>query len=622
MEENKKSGLNKDLSSIFSGLEDVDNGRTDQKKEKEGEKAPPLSSRSGESEPPRPAVKTVRPPTDTAEDLAAGEVFADGDFPRRRKAILGLDVGQKTIKLVQLYPVSDGWEIGGYAVQEYGLPPESESLARTSFFGRKLKAFISEHSSRSGEVACALRGSKVNTGLISLAPMPKGELESACRLEASRRVSIDINKAFVKSEPVAEGQEKASGKLNYIVTVAARSAVSAMLGALRQAGLQTAALLPIPFAWKEFIRELFPSDSKATTAVVDIGSNRSLVSVYKGDKLKFNRGFETGGNQVTESIIQAGKTFGVSEGISWSEAERIKSRYNLFKSNGALTLKGVLTVSQVLSMVRPVLEKIAGESKRSLEYFSQLYAGVQVDRIYLAGGGALLPGLEDFFRGRLNRRVELFKLPENISVHESIRSREKLDKLFPRLSRAAALSCSRKWEMNFIPAKDKLIQSILRRKVLIIIPALALFALSFLFYLSKARMIPEWEKRIAAKNTILTAEEKQLEPYNDLEKLKNRLSARRKVGLYSSRREPDWRGILKELSRITPPSIVLTEVSLLVGKVPLRMLCMGKVDYSIASPRVTDFVVKVEKSPFFRDVEKISENVEEGKFSFSCTLVY
>ena len=135
-------------------------------------------------------------------------------------------------------------------------------------------------------------------------------------------------------------------------------------------------------------------------------------------------------------------------------------------------------------------------------------------------------------------------------------------------------------------------------------------------------MIPEWEKRIAAKKSVLAAGKKQMEPYTVLEELKERLGAREKVGLYSSRREPDWRGILKELSHITPPSIILSEVSLLVGKTPLRMLCMGKVDYSVASPRVTDFVVQMEKSPFFRDVEKISEDVEEGKFSFSCTLVY
>ena len=38
--------------------------------------------------------------------------------------------------------------------------------------------------------------------------------------------------------------------------------------------------------------------------------------------------------------------------------------------------------------------------------------------------------------------------------------------------------------------------------------------------------------------------------------------------------------------------------------------------------RVTQFIVQVENSPFFREVEKISEDIDRGTFSFSCTLIY
>ena len=275
-------------------------------------------------------------------------------------------------------------------------------------------------------------------------------------------------------------------------------------------------------------------------------------------------------------------------------------------------------------MVRPVLEKIVQESKRSLEYFQQLYRREEVSRVYLCGGGVLLPGFEQFFRERLRPPVEVFRLNDRIKLHSSIRSNEEIQSVFPRLARAAALSLSRRWEVNFIPPVDKLLQNILRRKVLILIPVIALFLVSFLFYRSKVALIPQQEKIVEAKKKQVDSFQGELAPYQVLSGLRKQLAAREKVGLYSSLRQPNWKGVLKEFSRISPPAIILSRINSLEGEDPHRILCSGQVLEREASLHsgITQFIVRVENSPFFKDVEKIYEDIDRGTFSFSCTLIY
>ncbi|MFH1038226.1 MAG: type IV pilus assembly protein PilM [PVC group bacterium] len=621
-EEKKKSGLQKDISSIFAGLEDIDNGREDQPAAGREPVSPPAeeplprSAAGDQSDKPPPPISPLAP--------NVARLISGGDFPNRRNAFIGLDVGSSSIKMVQLYPVVGGWEVGGYAVQEFQAGAGGKNLFENEFFARRLKELFAETGASRNGVICSLRGDQVSTGLIQLARMPKSELESACRLETGRRVTFTIDRALIQQSAVEKETDRPGGKLNYIVTAATRETVSRVLSVLQQAGLQIAALLPLPFAWKDFLRSALECDETAAAAIVDVGSSYTLVSIYKGSQLYFSREFDTGGRQITEAVIQAGKTFRTINNLSWEEAEEIKKTRDLFQAAGAQSLKDNLTILQVGGMVRPVVEKIVQESKRSLDYYHQLYRKEEVGRIFLCGGGALMPGFARFFQERLRPPVEVLGLRERIRLHGSIASEQEIRDLFPRLARAAALSASRRWEINFIPPLDKILQKILRRKILIIIPVAALFVTSYIFYRSKTALIPRQEQVVALKQKQLNGMKEDLAPYNVLAGLQKQLNAREQVGLSSSLRQPNWRGILKEFSRITPPSMVISGIMTVKDAVPQRILCSGRVldPESSLHSGVTQFIVQVENSIFFKEVQKISEDIERGTFSFSCTLVY
>ncbi len=623
--EQKKSGLHKDISSIFSGLEEVVNGRAGQPA---ATSAAPAAKVNGGAAPEAKAnggaAPEARPAPPAAPRVVREVLTISGAFPQRRNAWVGLDIGQSSIKIVQVIPNDSGWEIGGFAVLEIRLEQDEEGLEKKEFLLRHLKELCAQTKCLTLSHVCSIRGDGVNTGLIPMARMPKKELESACRLEVKRRVAFNVEKAFLQSHLVPEDSARPGAKQNFIVTVARRESVARRLNILRDAGIQVAALLPIPFAWKNMLIAFRGGDPDPVRAVVDIGSDRTLVSIYQGSQLQFCREFDLGGDQITEAVIQAGQSFGEKVDISWDEAERIKKGKNLLKSSGSDPVKGSLNSSQVVSMVRPVLERIVQETKRSLEYYGQLFRGADVGQIILSGGGSLLDGFVPFFQERMKPPVSLIELPPGITFHSSVSPRDAAVRIVPRLSKALALSLSRKWEVNFLPTPDKVLQSVLRSRMVILIALGLLFLMSIAFYRFKTSAVPSWRKTVERQQKQLVAMTKELSVYDRLEELKKQLAAGEGQGKISSPRQVHWEGVLKELGKITPGNIVLTRIAVIEGSVPLAIVCEGSVVKPEASlhSTVTEFLVRVGNSPFFRDVGAISEDVVKGSFRFNCTLVY
>lgn len=614
-EKEKKSGLHKDLSSIFAGLEEVDDGRS-------GEKTPI------DSPPPREELKTEEKPPSPPLKVSSDEIIVEGTFPRRHNAFIGLDIGQSSIKLVQIYPVAGGWEIGGIALKEFRLEFDEEGLEEKEVLLGELKQLIVKTQSKNCIFICSLGGDNVNTSLIPLARMPNKELQSACRLEAKRRAAFDVGKAVLQSHLVTEETARPGAKLNYLVTVIRKEALTRRLNILQGAGLQVSALLPLPFAWKELLGSLVKDHPESIQSVIDIGSDRTLVSIYRGSNIQFSREFQTGGDEITEAVIQAGRSFGEEVEISWEEAETLKATKNLFRPGPDGPLVGNLSASQVMSMVRPVLERIVQESKRSLEYYTQLFPGAKVSRIQLCGGGALLNGLAKFFQERISVPVELLRLPAGVGFHPSIRAKESVGKLVPRIAAAAALALNRKPEENFVPPLDLFLQKILRSKVAIVVLIVFLFGISFYFYRVKAAGIPNLQALVNSSRTRLAQMEKKLGAYKEADELQMQIQAKERLGQYSSLRQPNWKHILKELSWITPPSIILREIELDKDNFPQGIICQGRVRKGTGAldSEVSNFLVAVGDSPFFKKVKELYLNVnkknETASFSFSCTLVY
>jgi len=135
--------------------------------------------------------------------------------------------------------------------------------------------------------------------------------------------------------------------------------------------------------------------------ILDIGARTSIISVFDKASLRFTTNLKIAGNLFSQKI---------SEGLnlSFSEAEKIKIK------------KGFLS-ERFGEILKKESESVCQELKRVIKYIERKYA-LPIEKIILAGGSSLLPGLREYFQEKIGLRVEigdpLTKIGKNTILHK------------------------------------------------------------------------------------------------------------------------------------------------------------------------------------------------------------
>src|SRR5512137_1416665 len=131
----------------------------------------------------------------------------------------------------------------------------------------------------------------------------------------------------------------------------------------------------------ELISPTLPASGRdQNIALVDIGAHVTHFYVLRNNQFLFARDQAFGGNQLTHDIQRAFN-------LSPDEAETAKRSQGLPENYDS-------------DVLQPFMETLALEVTRALQFFFTSTTYNQVDQIVLAGGGALLPGLDELVAKR------------------------------------------------------------------------------------------------------------------------------------------------------------------------------------------------------------------------------
>jgi len=128
------------------------------------------------------------------------------------------------------------------------------------------------------------------------------------------------------------------------------------------------------------VQALPNSGKDQNIAVVDVGANVMQVTVLRNDQSIYTREQAFGGNQLTQEIV-------TRYGMSPEEAENAKR-------------SGGLPDDFEAEVLRPFMENLAQEVQRALQFFFTSTSYNTVDHILLAGGSAVIPGLDEVVHTR------------------------------------------------------------------------------------------------------------------------------------------------------------------------------------------------------------------------------
>lgn len=296
--------------------------------------------------------------------------------------LIGVDISASSVKMVEL---SELPKKGGYTVERYAiesLPKDAVTdgnINNLDAVAESLQRAWKRLGTRIRNVSLALPAAAVITKKILLpAGMREEDLEYQVESEANQYIPFaldEVNLDFQVIGPAPGNPEE----VEVLLAASRKANVEDRVAAAQAAGLRALVVDVEPYAaetaFEQIGAQLPDGAVDKCVALVDIGASVMNVNVLRNGQSVYTRDQQIGGDQLTQQI----------QGMFGLSAEDAESA----KRNGGLPDN---YESDVLS---PFRESVVMEIARALQFFFTSTQYNEVDYIVLAGGSAVLPGLDD-----------------------------------------------------------------------------------------------------------------------------------------------------------------------------------------------------------------------------------
>jgi type IV pilus assembly protein PilM len=346
----------------------------------------------------------------------------------RNRNLVGLDVGDSSIKVVELKEMAKG---RGWQVTKLGwesLAPEA--IVDGAIMDSQLvsdtihRLFERTHIKASAPVATALSGHSVIVKRISLPVMSDGELAESIRWEAEQYIPFDIEDVNLDYKILEGSSLSGEGNMDVLLAAAKKEKINDYIGVLNQAGLHPVVVDVAAFAMQNAFEANYDLEPDQVIALVDIGAAVSSISVLFGGTSVYWRDINVGGNQYTDAIQK-------ELNLSADQAELLKRGDEV---------EGV-TYEQVLPILSAVNDDVGSEIRKTLDFFKQISATEQpLQRMYVCGGTAQVANIKESLGQRLDCEVELLNPFRKISPAGREASPELINEMLPTASVAVGLA--------------------------------------------------------------------------------------------------------------------------------------------------------------------------------------
>ncbi|MBI4373740.1 MAG: pilus assembly protein PilM [Deltaproteobacteria bacterium] len=306
-----------------------------------------------------------------------------------RKRVAGFDFGRTGVRVVSFERQSDLKE-PGLQVFHYPHPvSDTEPVSIESF-----RLFLKREHLDQSPAACNVDDPSLKIRSFDLPKMPDSDLQEALQWQL-RDVTEDSVAKYVIRHTILQDYKVVGGdRLSLMGYAIHREAVERRLRLLAALSLKPRLIEPTPVALLSSLDRLLEWTPGAVYGLLDLGEGHSSFIALSDRKLFFSRPLiEVSGEEMTRLIMQE---------LNISETEALDFRTKLFKNDGS-------EADERLKAVLPLCySRIAIETERSLDGFSLLFPQMkQIETIFLAGGGALLPGLREFLAKNVGIQIDL-----------------------------------------------------------------------------------------------------------------------------------------------------------------------------------------------------------------------
>jgi type IV pilus assembly protein PilM len=340
-------------------------------------------------------------------------------FLRRNRTTVGLDIGSGFIKVA--------------VVDHSGSEPELVQVSQTPLIAdaivegevmdpqivvETVRSLLGTAAIKPKRLVASVGGRDVMVKKIQMDRMKESDAREVIRWEAEQYVPFDMENVqldFQILDPLDDGLQ-----MSVLLVAAKREVVDQRVGLLRDAGLVPTVVDVDSFALHNAFEYNYPEAMTGVVALVNVGHEISTVNVLQDGTLVLTRDIPFGSRRLREELRRL-------HSLSAEEAEAVLQA----RSERTQEFRELLAEGS---------EELAVGVERAVAFLSMSDTGGGLQRVYLSGGGARIPGLVDVVAGRLRARTEVASPLQRLKVRPGVGGMFPVDELAPMLMLSVGLA--------------------------------------------------------------------------------------------------------------------------------------------------------------------------------------
>ncbi|HEV8310592.1 MAG TPA: type IV pilus assembly protein PilM [Methylomirabilota bacterium] len=293
---------------------------------------------------------------------------------RKRPQMVGLDIGSSFVKAVELRPVGNDYELVGFGMAP--VPPgalEGGEIKQAAAVQQAIRQAIDQGRIQATDAAIGMSGGSVIAKRVTLPKMSEAELAESIRWEAEQHIPFDIEDVELDFQVLRQ-----DGPQQEVMLVAVKKGkVRSYADVVAEAGLNVAVVDVDVFALETQYEHNFQGENEVV-ALVNIGHETTNTNILQGGVNVYARDVFVGGKQYSATLAQ---------------------RFDLAPQDADALVRGKqgqVSWAEIEPVLDLVSQELGQEIQRTLDYFGTTAEHERIQRIFLSGGCALVPGLKDF----------------------------------------------------------------------------------------------------------------------------------------------------------------------------------------------------------------------------------
>lgn len=335
---------------------------------------------------------------------------------------VALDIGSSAIKLLEVRGPANAPEIlraGIAPVPEGAL--QNNSVQDVVAVAQVIRGLTDSLGVRARQAITAVPGPAVIIKKARLTLRPEDDLETLLMIEAANFIPESLDNVSLDYQVLrAEDSE-----VEVLLVAVRKDILSGFTMAISDAGLEPTIVDVDYFALENMFELNYESGQDDVVGLINIGAHYSSINIVKGGVSSTTGDVQAGGGEVTDALMRLG-------GLTAEDAERAQA--------------GEPVPGHPDQKIREIIaggaNDLADAINQSLRFLWRTASDEPLRAIYVAGGGARLPGLIEKLGEKLEAPVELANPFARVHLGRSVDT-VALEAMAPSLAVAVGLGTRR-----------------------------------------------------------------------------------------------------------------------------------------------------------------------------------